>query len=61
MGSLAARGVTQSDRAGVWEAFIVDLFPSVAIRRNSSISPTSLAIGVDAEGARRDIERYCGP
>src|SRR6478609_9573156 len=32
MGSLAARRVAQSDRAGVWEAVIVDLFPGVAIR-----------------------------
>jgi hypothetical protein len=34
MGSLAARGVAQSDRASVWQAFIVHLFPGVAIRRD---------------------------
>src|SRR5438034_7887486 len=61
MGSLAARGVAQSDRAGVWEAFIVDLFPGVAIRWDSSSSSASLAIGADALGTRGDIERHCGP
>ena len=61
MGSLAARGVAQSDRAGVWQAVIVHLFPGVAIRRNSSSSSASLAIGADALGTRGDIERHCGP
>src|SRR6476620_5518907 len=60
MGSLAARGVAQSDRAGVWQAFIVDLFPGVAIRGNSSSSPSALAIGADARRTRGDIEGYCG-
>src|SRR6476659_10793675 len=60
MGSLAARGVAQSDRAGVWEAIFVHLFPGVAIRRNSSSSSPSLAIGADALGTRGDIERHCG-
>jgi hypothetical protein len=32
MGSLAAQRVAQSDRAGVREAFIVHLFPGVAMR-----------------------------
>src|SRR6476661_5004135 len=48
MGSLAARGVAQSDWAGVWEAVIVDLFPGVAIRWDSSSSSASLAVGADA-------------
>src|SRR4051794_39074478 len=48
MGSLAARGVAQSDRTDVWQAFIVYLFPAVSIRWNSSSSSESLAIGVDA-------------
>src|SRR4029077_6786482 len=61
MGSLAARGVAQSDRAGVWEAFIVDLFPGVAIRWDPSSSPPSLTTGADAQGTRGDIERHCGP
>src|SRR6476620_2510478 len=61
MGSLAARGVAQSDRASIWEAFIVDLFPGVAIRWDSSSSSASLAIGADAFGTRGDIERHCGP
>src|SRR6476659_51686 len=38
MGSLAARGVAEGDWAGVWEAVIVDLFPGVAIRWDSSSS-----------------------
>src|SRR6267154_5094159 len=61
MGSLAARRVAQSDRAGVWEAVIVDLFPGVAIRWNSSSPSAPLAIGADALGTRGDIERHCGP
>src|SRR6266850_612073 len=61
MGSLAARGVAQSDRAGVWEAFIVDLFPGVTARWDSSSSSASLAVGADALGTRGDIERHCGP
>src|SRR6476660_4560304 len=61
MGSLAARGVAQSDWAGVWEAVIVDLFPGVAIRWDSSSSSASLAVGADAFGTRGDIERHCGP
>src|SRR6478752_81429 len=61
MGSLAARRVAQSDWAGVWEAVIVDLFPGVAIRWDSSSSSASLAVGADAFGTRGDIERHCGP
>src|SRR4030095_7269804 len=60
MGSLAARGVAQSDRAGVWEAFIVHLLPGVTARWDSSSSPASLAAGADARGTRGDIERHCG-
>ena len=60
MGSLATRRVFEGDRAGVWEAVIVYLFPGVAIRWNSSSSSASLAIGADALGARGDIERHCG-
>src|SRR4026207_1042932 len=61
MGSLAARGVAQSDRAGVWEAVIVDLFPGVAIRWDSSSSSASLAAGADAFGTRGAIESHRGP
>src|ERR1700687_647097 len=60
MGPLAARGVAQGDRASLWQAFIVDLFPGVAIRWNSSSSSASLASGGDALGPRGDIERHCG-
>src|SRR6185312_13467999 len=61
MGSLAARRVAEGDWAGVWEAVIVDLFPGVAIRWDSSSSSASLAVGADAFGTRGDIERHCGP
>ena len=59
MGSLAARRVAQSDWAGVWEAVIVDLFPGVALRWNSSSSPAALAIGGDtfARGTRAQQHR----
>src|SRR6476619_7299175 len=60
MGSLAARRVAEGDWAGVWEAVIVDLFPGVAIRWDSSSSSASLAVGADAFGTRGDIERHCG-
>ena len=60
MGSLAAWGVAQSDRAGVREAFIVDLFPGVAIRWDSTSSSASLAIGADAQGTRGDFQRRYG-
>src|SRR6267378_6592324 len=59
MGSLAARGVAQGDRAGVWQAVIVDLFPGVTARWDSSSSSASLAVGSDALGTRGDIERHC--
>ena len=41
--------------------FIVDLFPGVAIRWNSSSPSAPLAVGADACGTRGDIERHCGP
>src|SRR5260370_28612957 len=60
MGSLAARRVAEGDWAGVWEAVIVDLFPGLTARWNSSIPSASLAGGADALGTRGDIERHCG-
>jgi hypothetical protein len=60
MGSLAARGVAQSDRAGVREAFIVDLFPGVTARWDSSSSSASLAVGADALGTNIDVY-FCDP
>src|SRR5258708_38400592 len=60
MGSLAARRVAEGDWAGVWEAVIVDLFPGLTARWNSSIPSASLAVGADALGTRGDIERHCG-
>ena len=38
---------------------IVDLFPSVTARWDSSSSSASLAVGSDALGTRGDIERHC--
>src|SRR5258706_10783239 len=60
MGWLAARRVAEGDWAGVWEAVIVDLFPGLTARWNSSIPSASLAVGADALGTRGDIERHCG-
>src|SRR5260370_1258078 len=51
MGSLAARRVAEGDWAGVWEAVIVDLFPGLTARWNSSIPSASLAVGADALGS----------
>src|SRR6516164_5935682 len=61
VGSLAARGVAESDRAGIWQAVIVDIFPGLAIWWYSSSSSSSLAISADARRTRGDIEGYCGP
>src|SRR5467141_1527083 len=60
MGSLAARRVAEGDWAGVWEAVIVDLFPGLTARWNSSIPSASLAVGADALGTRGDFQRYYG-
>src|SRR5450759_915009 len=51
VGALAAGGVAQSDWAGVWQAVIFHLLPSRTARRDSSGSPASLAVGIDARGA----------
>jgi hypothetical protein len=60
VGSLAAGGIAQSDWASVWQAVIVYLLPVGPARRDSSGSPTSLAVGIDGLRARGDIERHCG-
>jgi hypothetical protein len=60
VGSLAARGVIESDRTGVRQTFVVYLFPAVAARRYSSCAPASLAVCVDAVGTRGDITRDSG-
>src|ERR1039458_660593 len=60
VGSLAARGVAECDWAGVWQVVIVYLFPVGTARGDSSCAPASLEIGIDAFGARGDIQRYCG-
>src|SRR5258708_40000293 len=60
MGSLAARRVAEGDWAGDWEAVMVDLFPGLTARWNSSIPSASLAVGADALGPRGDMERHCG-
>src|ERR1700687_1159234 len=59
MGSLAAGRVAEGDRASVWQAIIVDLFPGGTAWGHSSRSATSLEAGIDAPGTRGDIERHC--
>jgi hypothetical protein len=60
MGSLAARGVSERDWTSIWQAVIVYSFPSIAARWDSSCATASLAVVIDAFGARGDIERPCG-
>jgi hypothetical protein len=57
---LAARGVVESDWAGVWQAVIVYLFSTGAAWWHPSRATTPIPAGVDPIGTRRDIERYCG-
>src|ERR1700688_5248218 len=58
MGSLAAWGVFEGDRAGVWEAVIVDLFPGGPARGDPSCSKASLAAGIGAFGTGGDFQKY---
>ncbi len=60
VGSLAARGVDESDWASVWQALIVYLFPSGAVRRHPSGSPAAIPVGAEPFGTRGDLQRHCG-
>jgi len=60
MGSLAARRVFERDWTSVWQAVIVYSSPSIPPRWDSSCATASLAVVIDAFGARGDIERPCG-
>src|SRR5665213_455602 len=60
VGSLAAGRVAQSDWAGFWQAVIIDLSSGSPAWWDSSGCPASLAVGIDAPGTRRDIQRHCG-
>jgi len=60
VGSLAARGVAEFDWASVWQALVVCLCPAGAARRDPSCATTPLEVGVDALGARGDIQRHGG-
>ena len=51
VGSLAARGVAEGDRARVWQAVIVYLFPGIAARGYPACATTTLEAGVDTLGA----------
>ena len=51
MGSLAARGVAEGDWTSIWQAIVVHLLPGIPLRRDSSCTTTSLAVGIDAFGA----------
>jgi len=60
VGSLAARGVVESDWAGVWKAIIVNIFPVGPVWRHSSRATAAIPVGVDTMGTRRDFTRDCG-
>jgi hypothetical protein len=60
VGSLAAREVAEGDWASVWQAVIVYLFPAGTTRGDSSCATAPLEAGIDALGARGDIQRHCG-
>src|SRR5580765_4154838 len=61
MGSLEARGVAKGDRAGFWQAVIVDLFSGSSAWWDSSRGAASLQVGIDACGTRGDFQRCYGP
>ncbi len=60
VGSLASRRVSESDRSSVLQAVVVDLWPSFAARWDPSGAASTIEVGIDAVGARDDIERDCG-
>src|SRR5215831_6041758 len=60
VGSLAARRVAKSDRACVWQAVVVHLFPGCTARRDSPCTAASVPAGIDARGARRNLQGHCG-
>ena len=60
MGSLEARGVAKGDRAGFWQAVIVDLFSGGSAWWDSSRGSSSLQVGIDACGTRGDFQRCYG-
>jgi hypothetical protein len=53
MGPPAARGGTQGDWAGFWQATLIDLQLGGTAWRHPSSCPASLAVGTDALGARQ--------
>src|SRR6476660_5413690 len=60
MGSLEARGVAKGDRAGFWQAVIVDLFSGGSAWWDSSRGSSPLQVGIDACGTRGDFQRCYG-
>ncbi len=60
VGPLATRGVVESDRAGVWQAVIVYLFPAGAARRHPSRATAPIPAGVEPFGTLGDLQRHCG-
>src|SRR5271167_3687199 len=60
VGSLAARGVADSDWPSVWQGIIVDLLSVGTAWRNPSCATASLAVGIDAVGTRGDIQGHSG-
>ena len=60
LGSLAARGVDEFDRADVRSQFVVDLSTSVPDRRDPTAGAEAIASGVEAVRARGDLPRAEG-
>ena len=60
VGPLAVRGVVEIDWAGVWQALIVNLFPTGAARRHPPRATTPIPASVKPFGTRGDIQRHCG-
>ena len=60
MGSLEAGRVAESDRTSVWQAIIVDLFSGGTAWWDSSCRAAALQAGIDAGGARGDLQGYYG-
>ena len=57
VGSLAARGVAEVDRSGVWQAVVVDLWPCFAVRRDPARVAASLKACLEVVGTRDDLAR----
>ena len=58
VGSLEARRVAEGNRSSFWQAVVIDLFSGGAAWWHSPSGAASLEAGVDAVGARGDLQRH---